>query len=194
MGTFIHEGRKIGFEGTEEYLKFLATSSKDIDLAIYYIESHSPHIANRKIKAEKVESLGSSLPLERFVPMNFLSDQLDYTNYNYVLLNSDCEHDFSKVVTRYASFFQGLKDQRRRKVSFLDFDFELLSLIPRIPLFNVNNSSEEFVCQYNDGSIGNRIDTIMFQAQSFTKGLKKLFGHDSKYRLETNLEKRVVFR
>lgn len=191
-GVFDFNGRNIGFERTDDSLKFLATNPRELDLALYYIETHPDFRGT--IKTERVSPLPETGNVEKFIPWQIQTpfNSVAYFSYNYVLLNANVKHDFSEVANRYLRFFQGLKDQRRRKVEFLEFDYEILSLLPRLPCFHQGYANDGFVCQFNNGEMGSKVTTIMFQAQNFTKGLRNLFGFDSKYRLESQIEERIA--
>ena len=193
VSLFGYDRRKIGIDSTEEKLKFLATSPRDIDLALYYLETHSSP-DRRSIAVERVDSLDSHKSIDQFVPWqgSTWSGGVAYYSHNYVLLNSRTKHAFADIALRYHKFFQGLRDQRKKTVKFLDFDYEILSRIAELPFFRESEKVDGFSCQFNNGEIGEGVQSIMFYVSDFTPGLKKLFGYNSKHRIETLLEERIL--
>lgn len=196
MKIFTYEGRKIGVEQEDRLLQFMVTSPKDIDLALYYVSSH-PGIKDATLNVSRVDALNQGAKTERFIPNECgipgPGNCPAYGSRNYVLLRSGMKHSFLEIVRRYALFFGNLEDQRRKKVTLLDFDYEILSLLTRIPFFTQKNTDAGFSCQFNNGNTKQNIDSIMFQCTGgFTNGLKRLFGHESRYRIETNLEERIA--
>ncbi len=134
-----------------------------------------------------------SARVERFIPSAALAVE-HYSSYHHVLLDSEQKHSFSEVAARYQRFFHSLKDHRRRRITFLNFDYNILSMLSNIPYFNPHTPSVEgFYCQFNDGTLGNKINSIIFQAPHFSQGLKNVLGFNSKHRQATNLAETISF-